>query len=190
MVDDNNRVAPDPARPESAASAAGADPVNGVPPGSAAEGIPPTREPLAPPAPAPAERIAPGPPPVAAIGDQVRAGEPPAAAAATGATAEKGKETPPEPKDGFREIVETVVFVVVLVLLLKAFLAEAFVIPTGSMAPTLLGYHRNVTCPQCGHTFPVNLSNELDPESRMNVRVTGCTCPNCFLPFNFLPKGQ
>src|SRR5437879_2457371 len=36
-------------------------------------------------------------------------------------------------RDGsnFREIAETVVFVVVLVLLLKTFVAEAFVIPTG-----------------------------------------------------------
>src|SRR5271156_3648874 len=47
------------------------------------------------------------------------------------------REKPPEQKDAFREIVETVVFVVVLVLLLKAFIAEAFVIPTGSMATTL-----------------------------------------------------
>ncbi len=104
---------------------------------------------------------------------------------------EKAKDTTPENQDGFREVVETVVFVVVLVLLLKAFLAEAFVIPTGSMAPTLLGYHRNVTCPQCGHTFSINLSDQLDPERQGNAVITGCTCPNCFLPFNLpAPKGQ
>src|SRR5262245_55968586 len=48
-----------------------------------------------------------------------------------------------------REVVETVVFVVVLVLLLKSFAAEAFVIPTGSMAETLYGYQKEVTCPSC-----------------------------------------
>ena len=52
---------------------------------------------------------------------------------------------PVEIKDNIRETIETVVFVVVLVLLLKTFLAEAFVIPTGSMATTLLrlpqGHH-------------------------------------------------
>src|SRR2546423_6653663 len=68
-----------------------------------------------------------------------------------------------EVKDGFREVIETIVFVVVLVLLLKTFLAEAFVIPTGSMATTLLGYHREVTCQKCGYTFLVNASSEADP---------------------------
>src|SRR2546421_4144997 len=79
-----------------------------------------------------------------------------------------------------REIVETVVFVVVLVLLLKSFAAEAFVIPTGSMAETLLGYNKEVKCPSCGITFPVNCSNEVDPQDDSKPRVTnGCTCPNC-----------
>src|SRR5262245_5850595 len=76
----------------------------------------------------------------------------------------KKTNAPPEPKDSAREIVETVVFVVVLVLLLKTFLAEAFVIPTGSMADTLLGYHKTLTCEQCGYPFRVNLSRQVDPE--------------------------
>src|SRR5881227_710956 len=63
-----------------------------------------------------------------------------------------------------REVVETIVFVVVLVLLMKSFVAEAFVIPTGSMAETLLGYQKFVTCPKCGHEFPVNCSSEVDPQ--------------------------
>ena len=92
---------------------------------------------------------------------------------------------PAGPKDTFREIIETIVFVIVLVLLLKTFVAEAFVIPTGSMATTLYGYHRNVTCPQCGHQFPINMSEQLDPDRRSEPRlITGCTCPNCFHPFN------
>src|SRR5690348_16217397 len=65
-------------------------------------------------------------------------------------TAPKGPG-PGEMKDGTREVIETIVFVVVLVLLLKTFLAEAFVIPTGSMATTLLGYHLDVTCDMCGY---------------------------------------
>src|SRR5689334_22185897 len=63
----------------------------------------------------------------------------------------KKKDDTPAVKDAFREVVETVVFVIVLVLLLKTFVAEAFVIPTGSMAETLLGYQKWETCPQCGH---------------------------------------
>jgi signal peptidase I len=99
-----------------------------------------------------------------------------------------GKVTAPESKDGFREVVETVVFVVVLVLLLKSFLAEAFVIPTGSMATTLLGYHRNVTCPQCGHGFPVNASKEVDDQEGEPQPITGCTCPNCFFHIELRPR--
>lgn len=85
-----------------------------------------------------------------------------------------------ETKDSLREIIETVVFVVVLVLLLKTFLAEAFVIPTGSMATTLLGYNIDVTCQKCGYTFPVNASRQEDPPpGHPPEQVVGCTCPNC-----------
>ncbi len=91
----------------------------------------------------------------------------------------KQKEEVPAVKDAFREVVETVVFVIVLVLLLKTFVAEAFVIPTGSMAETLLGYQKWATCPQCGLEFPVNCSSEVDPQQGPPVPVVACTCPNC-----------
>jgi signal peptidase I len=84
-----------------------------------------------------------------------------------------------------REVVETVVFVVVLVLLLKSFTAEAFVIPTGSMAETLYGYQKMVDCPQCGHVFPVNCSSEVDPQQGDRTPVRSCTCPNCFYHIDF-----
>jgi signal peptidase I len=84
-----------------------------------------------------------------------------------------------EPKDSLREVVETIVFVVVLVLLLKTFLAEAFVIPTGSMATTLLGYHREVECKMCKHRFLVNFSKEADPQEPSPQKVIGARCPNC-----------
>jgi signal peptidase I len=85
----------------------------------------------------------------------------------------------PAVKDAFREVVETIVFVIVLVLLLKTFVAEAFVIPTGSMAETLLGYQKWVTCAQCGYEFPVNCSSEVDPQQGGRQDVVACTCPNC-----------
>jgi Signal peptidase, peptidase S26 len=99
-----------------------------------------------------------------------------AAAVTTPAASDTDRKVP-EQKDAFRETVETIVFVVVLVLLLKAFMAEAFVIPTGSMATTLLGYHRVIECPECGFRFPLNLSDEKE----QNRIITGCTCPNCRL---------
>ena len=80
---------------------------------------------------------------------------------------------------------ETVAPILVLVLLLKAFMAEAFVIPTGSMATTLLGYHHDITCPECGFRFPLNLSKQLDEQEGANrENITGCTCPNCHLHIN------
>ncbi len=85
----------------------------------------------------------------------------------------------PPVTDSAREIVETVVFVVVLVLMLKSFVAEAFVIPTGSMAETLYGYQKLVVCPQCKIEFPVNCSAEVDPSDDRPSYVSGCTCPNC-----------
>src|SRR5262249_47860866 len=87
--------------------------------------------------------------------------------------------------DSIREVVETVVFVVVLVLLLKSFAAEAFVIPTGSMAETLWGYQKVVKCPKCGFQFPVNCSSEVDPQEGQHLEVTSSICPNCRYHVNF-----
>jgi signal peptidase I len=103
----------------------------------------------------------------------------------------KGKSAPAptETKDGWREIVETVVFVVVLVLLLKSFVAEAFVIPTGSMAETLYGYQKLVTCPKCQYEFPVNCSCEVDPQQGPPTPVVACTCPNCRYAIDFVHEG-
>jgi len=92
-------------------------------------------------------------------------------------TGKAAEAPPPQNPDSTREIIETIVFVVVLVLLLKTFLAEAFVIPTGSMAPTLLGYHKNVKCEKCGYTILVNASSEV--EERPRNLVVEWQCPIC-----------
>jgi signal peptidase I len=92
--------------------------------------------------------------------------------------------------DSARELVETLVVVVILVLLLKLFVAEAFVIPTGSMATTLWGYQKVVTCPRCRHEFPVNCSNEVEPPpGQRKEPVVGCTCPTCLYHINFERDG-
>jgi hypothetical protein len=96
---------------------------------------------------------------------------------------------PGEMKDGWRELVETIVFVVVLVLMLKTFLAEAFVIPTGSMATTLLGYHKQAVCQQCNYPFLVNVSSEADPQDNRPVPVISCKCPNCGFRNQLRPMG-
>jgi len=89
------------------------------------------------------------------------------------------KKKPPIPRDPAREIVETIVFVVVLVLLLKLFVTEAFVIPTGSMAETLYGYQKIVKCEACEHQFPVNSHDEVEGRDGRRTALTGYCCPNC-----------
>ena len=56
-----------------------------------------------------------------------------------------------------RETVESIVIAVVLAMMFKAFEAEAFIIPTGSMAPALQGQHKDLGCIQCGHQYQVCL---------------------------------
>jgi signal peptidase I len=100
--------------------------------------------------------------------------------------ATKGKKKDNHPRDPAREVIETIVFVVVLVLLLKLFVTEAFVIPTGSMAETLYGYQKIVTCPECGHEFPVNSHDEVEPgQDKQYHQLSGCTCPNCRYSISF-----
>ena len=49
-----------------------------------------------------------------------------------------------------RQTVEFLIVVLCLgILLFRTFAAEAYIVPTGSMAPTLLGHHRELTCPNC-----------------------------------------
>jgi signal peptidase I len=113
-------------------------------------------------------------------------GSPPRGGKVATASASKARPSVPEVKDTWREVVETIVFVVVLVLLLKSFTAEAFVIPTGSMAETLWGYQKLVTCPECTYEFPVNCSMEV--EGKHLTKVTDCVCPNCRLKIFFDDK--
>lgn len=64
-----------------------------------------------------------------------------------------------------REFVESLVVAVILALLFRAFEAEAFVIPTGSMATTLLGRHKDVLDEYTGYEYTVGSSSELDRDT-------------------------
>lgn len=80
-----------------------------------------------------------------------------------------------------REVAEAISIALILAFLFRAFEAEAFVIPTGSMAPTLMGRHKDLICEQCGFAFQTGASEEVDkitnrPTGRL---VISATCPNC-----------
>jgi signal peptidase I len=108
----------------------------------------------------------------------------------------------PPTSHAIRETVESIVIAFVLAFLFRTFEAEAFVIPTGSMAPTLMGAHKDVDCLKCGHRFRVNASEEdgeaaadwvaklrrpglsLNDQNQLRYRLstTSCLagmCPNC-----------
>jgi len=86
--------------------------------------------------------------------------------------AKDGVSTPrePEPDGSLRETMESIVIAFVLAFAFRAFVVEAFVIPTGSMAPTLLGEHVPMSCPQCGYAFTMT------PADSVNYTVD---CPQC-----------
>ncbi|MDW8038052.1 MAG: signal peptidase I [Thermoguttaceae bacterium] len=90
-----------------------------------------------------------------------------------------------------REIVESVVIAFVLAFLFRTFEAEAFVIPTGSMAPTLMGRHKDLLCPTCGYGFQVSASDEVTSTGSYRggaFDVVSCTCPMCRSPVEAGPE--
>lgn len=105
--------------------------------------------------------------------------------AETAAGAAGVKTSGPRPNvSGGRETVESFVTVFLFFMVL-GLQAEGFVIPTGSMAPTLLGRHKEATCPQCGLVYAVNADREVPSDTGGNypppARVLAGTCVNCRL---------
>ncbi|MCZ7631889.1 MAG: S26 family signal peptidase [Phycisphaerales bacterium] len=63
---------------------------------------------------------------------------------------------PDRPPSSFKETAISVVIAFVLAFVFRGFVVEAFVIPTGSMAPTLLGAHTRFHSPESGAVWTVN----------------------------------
>lgn len=90
-----------------------------------------------------------------------------------------------------RMLLESIVALAIAVILFRTFQAEGYMISTGSMAPSLLGYHKQVICPRCQFSFAYGVAydesvsqnrfqagedsfDEFDSEPRQHA-----TCPNC-----------
>jgi len=87
-----------------------------------------------------------------------------------------------------KETIESILIAFILAFVFRAYVVEAFVIPTGSMAPTLLGAHTRETCADCGHDFTVNVSGPRSVDGRDDIAIPADTsnidrpdvyCPNC-----------
>ncbi len=84
-----------------------------------------------------------------------------------------------------RDTFESIWVAIILAFVLRAFMVEAFVIPTGSMAPRLLGEHLDLQCQVCGYEYSYGVPKEDNayltgqrgravPSSAADSR-----CPNC-----------
>ena len=83
--------------------------------------------------------------------------------------------------ESFKETFESIVMAFILAFVFRAFIVEAFVIPTGSMAPTLLGQHADLTCSQCGYRFASDVV-KADGYNTGAAYSTTLTCPMCSYP--------
>lgn len=96
------------------------------------------------------------------------------------APAEGDKATPGKggQYEAIKENLQWIILSILLALLIRHFVVEAFKIPTGSMAPTLLGVHKDVVCPNCGWSF-----------ARDHYSTTA-TCPNCLFNIDIRNDGS
>lgn len=70
-----------------------------------------------------------------------------------------------------RQLGEFVVWLMIAVLLFRAWGVEGFIVPSGSMADTLHGVHRELMCVSCGHRYSVGTDLSAIPAHT--------DCPNC-----------
>lgn len=106
------------------------------------------------------------------------------------------------PAGTFRHVAESFILLAVAVILFRGFAAEGFMISTGSMAPTLLGYHRRVVCPECQFEFARGAAPANDEGAQRIAQAnydigleipTEIRCPNCSLTdidFATLPRTE
>jgi len=78
-----------------------------------------------------------------------------------------------------RVTVESVYIAIVLAFVLRAFMIEAFVIPTGSMANALYGEHYQLHCPSCGYEYAYGFQKGGQVLMGQGVIPNKARCPNC-----------
>jgi signal peptidase I len=90
--------------------------------------------------------------------------------------------------ESLKDTAESIVVAFILAFVFRAFVIEAFVIPTGSMAATLYGKHGTLVCEDCGWenayglTDPSLRAARFGPDSA--VRCQNCNHMNSGLPFH------
>ena len=99
---------------------------------------------------------------------------------------------PPAPRragGGFRAFLDAMLCLYIAVILFRTFELEGYIISTGSMAPSLLGFHKRVVCPSCGYHFPFGIAVDIpgaaadttgsEAIARALPHRGAMRCPNC-----------
>ena len=79
---------------------------------------------------------------------------------------------------GVRETIESIIVAIVLALMFRAYEAEAFIIPTGSMAPSLQGQHMDLECENCKFRYRAGASQESSTSLNRDF-IESTYCPIC-----------
>lgn len=90
------------------------------------------------------------------------------------ADARQPEATTSRHESSLRYVVESLAALALAVLLVRSFVVEGYIISTGSMAPYLLGFHKQVVCPECRFPFAVGVPVEDGHDTSGPV-----ACPNC-----------
>lgn len=93
-----------------------------------------------------------------------------------------------EGSETVKETLESIIIAFILAFVFRAYVVEAFVIPTGSMAPTLLGHHLRIECSQCGYHFESDSGDDASGKSRLSSSEEAF-CPMCYYG-NELTRGE
>jgi len=105
-----------------------------------------------------------------------------------------GSSEPARPRslnsdETIKETGEAIIIALILAFVFRAFVVEAFIIPTGSMAPTLLGAHSTLDCPSCGYEFDAVTQRSQKAGQVVPQDITA-SCPMCRFPIAVDPSSR
>ncbi len=79
----------------------------------------------------------------------------------------------------FKATLESIAVAFIMAFIFRAFIVEAYRIPTGSMAPTLYGAHRTRICHDCGYEYAYEIRDFVRDGRRILRAPRINVCPNC-----------
>ncbi len=79
----------------------------------------------------------------------------------------------------FKSTLESIAIAFIMAFIFRAFIVEAYRIPTGSMAPTLYGEHRTRICNDCGYEYAYEIRDFVTNGRRILRAPRINVCPNC-----------